>query len=277
MVAGTCGAWRTTRNSPIVFISYSHLDEPDQFLHPGETRWLTYVSSHLKPAAAHGKLELWDDRRIDGGGNWRAEIDDALDRCAVCVFLVSRHSLSSRFIRDVEMKRMLERHYAGGAHLYPIVITACDLGAAPWLLKLNLRPTNGTALKLYDEGPRDKIMSDLAAEIRQIIERAAADEETAKRNRSVAGVPSLIDYGRLPETPYAKLVGREEELKQLDDVWANEKINILSLVADGGVGKSALVNAWLVSMQADRYRGADAVLGWSFFSQGSEQRATSAF
>ncbi len=174
------------------------------------------------------------------------------------------------------MKRMLERHYAGGAHLYPIVITACDLGAAPWLLKLNLRPTNGTALKLYDEGPRDKIMSDLAAEIRQIIERAAADEETAKRNRSVAGVPSLIDYGRLPETPYAKLVGREEELKQLDDVWANEKINILSLVADGGVGKSALVNAWLVSMQADRYRGADAVLGWSFFSQGSEQRATSA-
>jgi hypothetical protein len=56
------------KKQPIVFISYSHLDEPDEFLHPGETRWLSYVSSHLKPAAAHGKLERWDDRRIDGGG-----------------------------------------------------------------------------------------------------------------------------------------------------------------------------------------------------------------
>jgi hypothetical protein len=264
------------KKQPIVFISYSHLDEPDEFLHPGETRWLTYVSSHLKPAAAHGKLELWDDRRIDGGGDWRREIDDALNRCAVCIFLVSRNSLSSRFILDIEIKQMLERHHAGGAHLYPIVITSVDLGAAPWLLRLNLKPTNGTALELYESGPRNKVMSDLAAEIRQIIERAAVDVAVAKENRSEVGVPSLIDYGRLPETPYAKLVGREAELKQLDETWADEKINILSLVADGGVGKSALINAWLVRIQADGYRGADAVLGWSFFSQGSEQRATSA-
>ena len=230
----------------------------------------------MQPAAAHGKLELWDDRRIDGGGNWRAEIDDALNRCAVCVFLVSRHSLSSRFILDVEMKRMLERHHAGGAHLYPIVITSVDLGAAPWLLNLNLKPTNGTALELYDDGPRNKVMSDLAAEIRQIIEDAAADAKTTGRADGGASVRTPIDYGRLPETPYRELAGREAELNQLDNAWANERINILSLVAEGGVGKSALVNAWLVGMQADRYRGADAVLGWSFFSQGSEQRATSA-
>lgn len=189
------------KKQPVVFISYSHLDEPDQFLHPGETRWLSYVSSHLKPAAAHGKLELWDDRRIDGGGDWRVDIDDALNRCAVCVFLVSRHSLSSRFILDVEMKRMLQRHYAGGAHLYPIVITACDLGAAPWLLNLNLKPTNGTALELYPEGQRNAVMSDLAAEIRQIIENAAADIATTKGAKNEASVPGLIDYGRLPETP----------------------------------------------------------------------------
>ena len=52
--------------------------------------------------------------------------------------------------------------------------------------------------------------------------------------------------------------------------------NILSLVAEGGAGKSALVNEWLKRMQADNYRGAEAVLGWSFYSQGSKERATSA-
>src|SRR4029077_592737 len=39
---------------------------------------------------------------------------------------------------------------------------------------------------------------------------------------------------------------------------------------------SALVNEWLKRMQADNYRGAQAVLGWSFYSQGTKERATSA-
>jgi hypothetical protein len=160
---------------PVIFISYSHLDEPDPLFHPEADQWLTFITSHLRPSAAHGKLELWDDRRIEGGGNWRTEIDAALERCAVCLFLVSRHSLSSRFILDVEMKRILERHQAKGAVIYPIVITAVDLGAATWLRKLNLRPKNGTPLELYRPGQRNKVMSDLAAEIRGIIERNSGD------------------------------------------------------------------------------------------------------
>ena len=79
---------------PVIFISYSHKDEPDPFLQPGEFRWLSYVKSFLDPAETHGLVKLWDDRRIDGGGDWRAEIDEALEQCAVCVFLVSRYSLS---------------------------------------------------------------------------------------------------------------------------------------------------------------------------------------
>lgn len=68
----------TAAKQPVVFISYSHLDEPDPLLSPGEDRWLTYVVSHLKPAAAHGKLEMWDDRKIDGGGNWRKDIEQII-------------------------------------------------------------------------------------------------------------------------------------------------------------------------------------------------------
>src|SRR5262249_11568748 len=150
-------------------------DEPDPHRHPGEIQWLTYITSHLAPAVAHGgyRFQLWDDRRIDGGGDWRADIDAALKHCTVGILLVSRHSLSSRFILDVEMQHILERHRAGGAHLYPIVITPTDLGAAPWLLKFNLKPANGIALSEYSDARRDKVMSDLAAEIRTIVERRA--------------------------------------------------------------------------------------------------------
>ena len=277
---------------PVIFISYSHKDEPDPFLQPGEFRWLSYVKSFLDPAETHGLVKLWDDRRIDGGGDWRAEIDEALEQCAVCVFLVSRYSLSSRFILDVEMKRMLERHQARGAHLYPIVITSTDLGVAPWLRKLNLKPINGTALDLYEIGPRNKVIADLAAEIRTIVERAANPFPENPRHDRVehisAGVdeirkqvvrtahPPFVHITGLPETGYERLVGRDAELRRLDDAWADRGTNILSLVAEGGAGKSALVNEWLEHMQADHYRGAEAVLGWSFYSQGSKERATSA-
>jgi tetratricopeptide (TPR) repeat protein len=88
--------------------------------------------------------------------------------------------------------------------------------------------------------------------------------------------PSIVHITGLPETGYERLVGRDAELKRLDEAWADRNTNILSLVAEGGAGKSALVNEWLKRMQADRYRGADAVLGWSFYSQGSKERATSA-
>jgi tetratricopeptide (TPR) repeat protein len=51
---------------------------------------------------------------------------------------------------------------------------------------------------------------------------------------------------------------------------------VVSLVAWGGVGKSTLVNKWLEALKADNWRGAQRVLGWSFFSQGTGERVTSA-
>ena len=88
--------------------------------------------------------------------------------------------------------------------------------------------------------------------------------------------PVYVHTARLPETGYKRLVGREAELQRLDKAWLNVTTNILSLVAEGGAGKSALVNEWLNRLQTNNYPGADVVLGWSFFSQGTAERATSA-
>jgi tetratricopeptide (TPR) repeat protein len=88
--------------------------------------------------------------------------------------------------------------------------------------------------------------------------------------------PAYVDTTRLPETAYERLVGREAILHRLDSAWPDANINIISLVAEGGAGKSALINEWIKRMQADAYSGAEVVLGWSFYSQGSTERATSA-
>ncbi|MFL6211398.1 MAG: ATP-binding protein [Pyrinomonadaceae bacterium] len=84
-----------------------------------------------------------------------------------------------------------------------------------------------------------------------------------------------VSIGRIPVTG-PDLFGREQELKILDEAWSDPATNILSLVAWGGVGKSALVNHWLGRMARDNYRGATQVYGWSFYSQGTSDRAVSA-
>jgi tetratricopeptide (TPR) repeat protein len=85
-----------------------------------------------------------------------------------------------------------------------------------------------------------------------------------------------ISIARLPVTG-PELFGRDSELQLLDDAWKNPNTNIITFVAWGGVGKTALVNHWMKQRMAqDNYRGAEHVYGWSFYSQGTSERAASA-
>jgi tetratricopeptide (TPR) repeat protein len=83
-------------------------------------------------------------------------------------------------------------------------------------------------------------------------------------------------YNRgLPMTT-RRLFGRRLELKRLREAWMSDDTRILSVVASGGTGKSALINAWLREMRESNYRGADRVLAWSFYSQGTKDNLVSA-
>ncbi|HEX7181797.1 MAG TPA: hypothetical protein VF756_08150 [Thermoanaerobaculia bacterium] len=84
-----------------------------------------------------------------------------------------------------------------------------------------------------------------------------------------------LDLGRLP-IPGPHFVGRETEIGRLDKAWEDPATHVLTLVVFGGVGKSALVARWLDRMAAEGWRGAARVLDWSFYSQGMEDRVTSA-
>ena len=61
-----------------------------------------------------------------------------------------------------------------------------------------------------------------------------------------------------------------------NDAWANPDVNVVTIVAWAGVGKSTLVNHWLRGMAAEHYRSAEFVFGWSFYRQGSSGDTSSA-
>jgi NACHT domain len=84
-----------------------------------------------------------------------------------------------------------------------------------------------------------------------------------------------ISIARLPVTG-SDVFGREEDIAFLDRVWANKDVNVVTIVAWAGVGKSTLVNHWLRRMAANHYRSAELVFGWSFYRQGTGGGTSSA-
>jgi serine/threonine protein kinase/predicted ATPase len=87
--------------------------------------------------------------------------------------------------------------------------------------------------------------------------------------------PKQISVARLPVTG-SDVFGREEDIAFLDAAWANQDVNVVTIVAWAGVGKSTLVNHWLGRMAAEYYRSAEFILGWSFYRQGSSGGTSSA-
>jgi serine/threonine protein kinase len=95
------------------------------------------------------------------------------------------------------------------------------------------------------------------------------------RKPFVRPAPKKISIARLPVTG-SDIFGREEDIAFLDGAWANRDINVVTIVAWGGVGKSTLVNHWLRRMAAEHYRSAELVFGWSFYRQGTSGGTSSA-
>jgi len=87
--------------------------------------------------------------------------------------------------------------------------------------------------------------------------------------------PDKISLARLPVTG-SEIFGREEDITFLDRAWANKEVNVVTIVAWAGVGKSTLVNHWLRRMAVKHYGSAELVFGWSFYRQGSSGGTSSA-
>ncbi len=292
---------------PIIFISYAHLDEPDP---PGEPRWLSFVMEFLRPGVKGRKYEVWMDRLMPGGADWNPEIEAKIRSCDIFVLLVSTRSTGSDYIVDNEIPIIRERQsHDDGVYFYPLLLDWTPKAGLEQVNDKNLRPRDAKPLSSLTASERSRAMSEAADEIAEVAKtieerKAAAAGQNQPVSSSFPGpgwllgpaitnfvvgsfdrfapategarAAPVVDINGLPETGYERLVGREAELGRLNEAWNDDRTNILSLVAEGGAGKSALVNEWLTRLRADGYSGADCVLGWSFYSQGSKERAAAA-
>ena len=159
---------------PIIFVSYAHADEPEKPAE-GEVKWLSFVTSFLRPVVKQGAVEFWINSLMRGGADWEREIERRLRACDIFVLLVSRYSLSSDYVVKKEIPIIRERQASGeDIHFYPLLLTPTPGKALDVVRAWNLRPYEGKPLSHYPTNERSALMSDAADEIAEIAEEIAA-------------------------------------------------------------------------------------------------------
>ena len=246
-----------------VFISYSHKDE----------EWKDRLMPHLRTLEQQGEIELWDDRKIGAGADWYPAIKRGLEQAAVAICLISADYLASDFINKEEIPDLKLRRSCDGMLLLPILVRPCPWKTVQWLKGIQMFPRDGKSIaEIRGETNQEKALSQIAEYVYEKIKEPAFQ---LARPAIKWALPEKVDIDRLPKTG-AELFGRQKELELLDKAWQFDETRVVSLVASGGVGKSTLVNKWLELMGFENYRGAIRVFGWSFYSQGTKERVTSA-
>ena len=111
---------------------------------------------------------------------------------------------------------------------------------------------------------------------RQSLQKIAPVHSRGETRRPASRLgPKKISVAKLPVTG-SDVFGREEDITFLDAAWANPQVNLVTIVAWAGVGKSTLANHWLGRMAAEEYGSAELVFGWSFYRQGTSSGTSSA-
>jgi len=152
----------TSTSEPLsVFISYSHRDED----------FKDELVVHLANLKRQGKIRAWQDRDIEAGAEWDAEIQQQLEAAEVILLLITPRFLASDYCFDLEMQRAVERHNEGTARVIPIIVKSCDWQGTPFS-KLQVVPKDAKPITKWDDP--DEAFLNVVQGIRRAVESLQA-------------------------------------------------------------------------------------------------------
>ena len=221
-----------------VFISYSHADK----------RWKDRLVADLH--ALPGKIEVWEDTRIDAGSEWNPEIEHEIDRADIAVLLVSDHFLQSQFILEHEVPRLLERKEKQGLRVMPLVVDGEWKGVPPWLAELQVRPRNPER-PLSKRGAANS-QRELTSFVLELWRIGFGETASAADHRLVSAKQLRVDlpvmaYALFPLMLALGAVLVESRVRVDTNVQVNAAAQTLSFTVAGDAPAQLLSNSTLVS------------------------------
>lgn len=218
-----------------IFISFSHEDE----------KWKNRLTGQLNCLAPEGHYCVWDDSRITTGGNWRAEIETALNEAAVAILLISHDFINSEFIRKDEIPVILKRREEEGMKVISLFVRPCPWKEIDWLKGIQGIPTDNTTLQDLEDKNQiaayERILSELASELKKLLSQLPLSP--AGINKPIPILPSNSDSNPFTEVgiikDFNRFVGRNQDLNKIMSYLKDG--SSISLVGESKIGKSSLL------------------------------------
>ena len=147
-----------------------------------------------------------------------------------------------------------------------------------------------TGTSVRDDPKQEEKPEDAKAVALQLAHREAVQKtnhlyyffkDKAELCNLVAQIPPVqaagfqADISRIIKFAPEELIGRDDELKLLNEAWLkvrraeSSRPRVLTFVALGGEGKTSLVVKWAAELAHQDWPGCDAAFAWSFYSQGT--------
>jgi len=123
-----------------------------------------------------GVLDLWSDRRIELGDDWRKEIAAALSRARAALLLISADFLDSDFIRYHELPPLLEAAQNEGCRIIPILVRPSLFEQVPSLARFQHANPNGATLSEMPEERTERLIADIAQWLSKLFQTPSGPE-----------------------------------------------------------------------------------------------------
>ena len=159
-----------------VFVSYSHRDE----------KWKDRLMAHLGLLERTGQVNVWDDRKMQAGDQWRQQIKNEITQADIVVMLISADFLASSVIQNIEVPLHLERQQKEGTVILPVIVRPCVWHTVDWLARLQVLPRDGRPLSQQKDS--DEVFLEVAQRIVEIGEIVSAQKTSTDRQVSEAKV-----------------------------------------------------------------------------------------
>ena len=127
---------------------------------------LEHLKKHLMPLQRSGQITIWSDTNLNAGEEWEKELHWHLESADLILWLISPDFMSSDYCYSKEMKRAIERHAQGGAHVIPVLLRPVHWKTAPFA-KLQIIPTNATPVTRWSN--RDDALHDVTGHINRFL------------------------------------------------------------------------------------------------------------
>lgn len=127
------------------------------------------LEKQLRALKRQGLINVWYDRQINSGIEWKYEVDRHFNTANIILLLISSDFMDSDYCYSVEMKHAMERHRHGDARVIPVILRPTLWQGAPFG-KLQALPPDAIPVVNRKWRSQDEAFFTIAKGIKKVVE-----------------------------------------------------------------------------------------------------------